>query len=58
MYIYILCIYIFIYIYMYIYILYAINITNIVLYKAILNVIKGLLVYNPDYSFCCPPGWY
>ena len=48
MYIYILCIYI----------LYAINITNIVLYKAILNVIKGLLVYNPDYSFCFPPGWY
>ena len=46
------------YIYIYIYILYAINITNIVSHKAILNIIKVLLVYNPDYSFCFPPGWY
>ena len=26
--------------------------------KQFLNVIKVLLVYNPDYSSCFPPGWY
>ena len=26
--------------------------------RAFFNVIKVLLVYNPNYSFCFPPGWY
>ena len=26
--------------------------------KLFLNVIKVLLVFNPNYSSCFPPGWY
>ena len=58
-YIYYLYIYIYIHIYIYIYIR---NKNKYYKYccfiRAFFNVIKVLLVYNPNYSFCFPPGWY
>ena len=50
------------YIYIYIYIYYTIirnkYYKHCCCIRPFLNIIKVLLVYNPDYSFCFPPGWY
>ena len=62
MYIYVcinICICIYIYIYIYIYIMYTRDkyYKHCCCIRLFLNVIKVLLVCNPNYSICFPPGW-